>query len=256
MRAADETVLDSLVRRAHGIRVFGHRYHPYHAALDLGTVALIGFSAWFTARHPGLSFVRFLAAFLIAQAVYWLVRMARQRWLGMTSRSLIQDSVLILLPTFGTASWLLGNDLAASLDLAGLDLALGAAFIRVGCFLGGCCYGRPVRWGVAYREEFLRPVRGCRTYAPGPVPGKRVLPIQLLDSAVQALSFGVLMCWLLNDPRAQGRVLAGYFLIYGCWRLVGDFWREASARPRRAGLSEAQWASLVVVAAAVTALLA
>jgi prolipoprotein diacylglyceryltransferase len=142
----------------------------------------------------------------------------------------------------------MGNEIGASIDLAGLDLALGLAFIRLGCFLGGCCYGRPARWGVLYRSEQLTVVRGWRTFSCGPVPSGRVVPIQLFEAAFSASAFAVLVAWRTHVPSAQGRVLLAFMVAYGIWRFVSDFWRGTSVRPRWAGLSEAQWVSTAVAA--------
>ncbi|MBN8613919.1 MAG: prolipoprotein diacylglyceryl transferase [Deltaproteobacteria bacterium] len=241
--------LEAWVHASHRVRIAGRAYHPYFLATDLGTVAIAAFSAWFCAWRTELSFPAFLAAFLVMQASYFAVRALRARYLGMTSRSFLQDSVLVILPAFAIASVGLGNDILASLDLAALDLALGATFIRVGCFLGGCCYGRVARWGVAYPSRLLVPVRGCRTYTPGEMPAGRVIPIQLFESAFNACAFVALLAWS-REGAPSGHLLPGYLGAYGLWRLVSDFWRASSARPRRMGLSEAQWASLVVVVVA------
>lgn len=40
--------------------------------------------------------------------------------------------------------------LSMILDLAAPYLALGQAIGRIGCFLNGCCYGRPVAWGIYF----------------------------------------------------------------------------------------------------------
>lgn len=240
-------ILDACIVRAHRLSFGGRRYHPYFAATDAGTVAIVAFSAWFARARPGVGFWRFVLAFALMQLGYVGFRAVKRRLFGITSRSFLQDSVLFILPAFAAASVAVGNDLSASLDLAGLDLALGAAFIRVGCFVGGCCYGRAWKGGVLYPAALLTPVRGCRTYDPGDVPDGRVIPIQLAEAAFNAASFACLLVLAAND-RARGLILPLYLLGYGAWRFAADFLRTSSARPRRAGLSEAQWVSLVVVA--------
>lgn len=230
--------LDACVRASHRRAA----YHPYLVATDLGIAAMIALSAWFAARTEDLSFGRFVVAFAIMQAGYLGVRTLRRRLVGIASRSFLQDALLFILPMYLGASALLGNGLVSSLDLAGLELPLGVAFIRVGCFLGGCCYGVPARWGVLYDADVLVTARGCRTFTPGDRPSGRVVPMQLFEAAFNAVAFVALVAWA---PR--GRVLVLYLLAYGVWRFVSDFWRRASARPRRAGLSEAQWVSVGVV---------
>lgn len=69
------------------------------------------------------------------------------------------------------------------LDFFAPSLALAQAFGRIGCFLGGCCYGRPV-------EHF-----GVH-YPPGSLPYEELgdvalFPVQLLESASLFALFGL-----------------------------------------------------------------
>lgn len=62
------------------------------------------------------------------------------------------------------------------------SLALGQAIGRIGCFLGGCCYGMPCAWGVSYPEgSFPYSVYG----------GVPLFPVQLVEASVLFLLFGV-----------------------------------------------------------------
>jgi phosphatidylglycerol---prolipoprotein diacylglyceryl transferase len=247
--------LETLIRSSHSIRIFGRIYHPYHLSTDIGTITLLIFSVWWIRDRSQLNFLAFVGAFFIMQTVYLIVRLLKYRILGIAERSYIQDAIFILLPTYTLASFVLGNAIAPAMDLAALDLALGVAFIRVGCFLGGCCYGRPVAWGVKYQEVQLVTVRGCRTYTPSPLPLAPVIPMQLFESAFNLVLFIALLVWgLLAPEQANGKVLLVYFLAYGCWRFISDFWRDVSARPRRAGFSEAQWVSVIVVMVSISTL--
>jgi phosphatidylglycerol---prolipoprotein diacylglyceryl transferase len=249
------SLLDTCMRRAHCVRLFGRTYHPYHISNDVGIGAILLFSAWFAATQAGLTLLGFIVAFAAMQGSYVLARLIRWRISGNASRSFLQDTVLIVLPSFIAANLLVGNDLAPSLDLAGLDLALGLSFIRIGCFFGGCCYGRPARWGVLYTPEHLKDVRGCRNYTSGPVPHGRVIPIQLFESAVNAAMFAALLIWRMHSPSSRGRVLPAYLIGYAVWRFGSDFWRAVSVRPRWAGLSQAQWYAMAVCAVMVVALI-
>lgn len=243
---SDSRILDRAVERAHALRHLGPAYHPYHLATNLGIVALLVFSVSYAARRPGMSVAGFFGAFASMQVTYAVARVVKRRVFGIAARSFLQDAVLFVLPSFAAASVLFGNDLRASLDLAGLDLALGVTFIRLGCFFGGCCYGRVASWGVAYRPEHLVATPGCRSFTPGPLPPGRVIPMQLIESAFHATSTIVLTC-LSERGIFRGRLLAVYLLAYGTFRLIADRFRDVSARPRRAGLSEAQWVAMGVM---------
>ena len=92
-------------------------------------------------------------------------------------------------------------------------LALAQAFGRVGCFLGGCCYGRPsgCSIGVRFPEQSLP-----WTYY-GELP---LFPVQLIDSCWLLLVFIVLwrMC------RFENRI-AMYLILIGTGRFFVEYLR-------------------------------
>ncbi len=184
------------------------------------------------------------------QLVYAAARVVKLRVFGIAARSALQDMLLFVIPSFVGAIYFLGNSVKTSMDLFALDLALGLAIIRIGCFLGGCCYGISARWGIKYQPEYLVVVRGCRNFTCGPLPEKRVIPIQLYESAYCATVFAILWAILMTSSRLDGRVMPAFLGCYAIWRFITDFVRGISARPRRAGLSEAQWASMVAAVVA------
>lgn len=101
--------LTKLVHRSHKICFLGYAYHPYHIAMDVGTLTLLAFSYWWVYRQPQISFLAFFGAFLSMQAAYFTIRFLKQRIWGVTERSFIQDSILILLPTYKLVSLVFGN---------------------------------------------------------------------------------------------------------------------------------------------------
>ena len=91
------------------------------------------------------------------------------------------------------------------LDLAAPAVALGHAIGRIGCFLGGCCYG--VRLTEANSLYYL---------------GFRHAPTQLVES----LFCGILGAGLLVMPtKPTGRRAVVYLLAYGTGRFMLEFWR-------------------------------
>ncbi|MCG3176366.1 MAG: Prolipoprotein diacylglyceryl transferase [Candidatus Omnitrophica bacterium] len=111
-------------------------------------------------------------------------------------------------------------------------LALAHAIGRVGCFLNGCCYGRPAPdgWGVVY-------------------PGDDVtrVPVQLFESAALVVLSVYLVSRLRRDHGRDGRVFAGYLFFYALVRFSVEFMRGDQVT---AGfLSVPQWTSLVLAAA-------
>lgn len=107
-------------------------------------------------------------------------------------------------------------------------LALGHAVGRVGCFLGGCCWGRPaeVPWGVrfpvgsaVFRQEFAR----------GRLPGSALVtpplhPTQLYEAAGELALLGLLL-WLLGRRRYEGEVALAWVAGYAAVRAVVEGYR-------------------------------
>ena len=132
------------------------------------------------------------------------------------------------------ARWPIGQ----TLDCFVPTLALGQAIGRIGCFLNGCCYGKPTHapWGVRL--------------AWSDVPRH---PTQLLETAFTLLLAVVFTRWILvhrswTAPR-QGRVAAAYVLIYATWRFLIEFLRDDN--PIIAlHLNLPQWVSLALLAVA------
>lgn len=244
-------LLDYSVRKAHSLRWGAYRIHPYFLMCDLAVGAELTLAWVWSLWVPDFHFGRFVVAFVCMQAFYQLVYLPlKLRLLGERARSFLQDTLLVILPTFLLVSRGLGQSMSASLDLAGLALPLGLAFIRLGCFFGGCCYGQACSWGVWYEPELLVPVEGWRRYTPGPFPGQRVLPIQLLEAAYAFFLFIGLMLRSLLQGGPDGYALPYFLVLYSLYRLTTDTWRGHRHRPKKGRLSEAQWTCLFVVTVA------
>ena len=164
-------------------------------------------------------------------------------------RSYLQDGLMFLFPAFLFGSWVMGMSVPASADLLGLMLPLLFGFVRIGCFLGGCCFGIPWRYGVLYPENLFSDFKGCRRQTPNPNPGCRVLPIQLVESFVNFSLFFLLFLRLYITRELSGDTLPFYFISYGIYRFVSDLFRKVSIRPRRGPFSEAQIVSFFLILA-------
>jgi len=243
-------LLDRLIERAHMLRIGRRRLHPYFLLADLGLLVTVVFCALKAATDPEVRLVPFLAVLAGVYASYEgvFIRL-KAKFLGTRARSLLQDVLLFILPSFLTGFAVLGLSWRPHLDLLAQALPLFLAFVRVGCFLGGCCYGRPCRWGCLYPPHVHAPAPGgCRAFQPGPPPEGRVFPIQLLDSVTQLTLFLLLQLPAL-DAAFAGRRLLLYLVGYAAFRMVSDCWRKVSARPRIGPFSEAQVVSGLVVLA-------
>ena len=95
-------------------------------------------------------------------------------------------------------------------------LAVAHAFGRIGCFLNGCCYGKPTSLfiGLAYPQ--------------GSEPAQRygeaaLHPVQLYEAGENLLCAVLYFYLVRKAPR--GVPVAGYFIIYGVLRFVNEFAR-------------------------------
>jgi len=129
-----------------------------------------------------------------------------------------------------------GRQFLVTLDDAIPFAALAHAFGRIGCFLNGCCYGKPTdAW---YGMTFVT------TEEP-------VIPTQLLEAAGLILIFWVLRRIQLNRGdaliRAPGRLFALYLISYGSLRFGIEFLRGDQMH-WIAGLTLQQFISAALIA--------
>jgi phosphatidylglycerol:prolipoprotein diacylglycerol transferase len=103
-------------------------------------------------------------------------------------------------------------------DAVAPALGLGLFFTRIGCFLNGCCFGKPstLPWAMNFPDE-------CVAGA-SPVGGLALHPTQLYESI-----FGLALFFFLNNrlkkPGRLGSVFAQFLIFYGGFRFGIDFIR-------------------------------
>jgi hypothetical protein len=132
------------------------------------------------------------------------------------------------------------------LDVMGPMLGLIQAFGRLGCFMAGCCHGRPYRWGVCYGHVHAE--HGFEHE----LVGVRLFPIQTAESScLFVLAAGSAALVLLGAP--TGSALATYLVGYAAIRFALEFARGDDARSHFVGFSEAQWTAAIVMTATASA---
>ena len=153
-------------------------------------------------------------------------------------------------------------DVPVYLDLVIPQIALAQGFGRIGCFLAGCCYGKPTdsHFGVVFPVEAI---------APSGIP---LIPTQRISAAGDCLIFAILLLLsyfatdylkvrkgeeeLLDKDAVTKKLrlfqplsMSGmYLILYGIGRFAIEFLR---ADPRRTalGLTSNQYVSIVFVIA-------
>lgn len=117
------------------------------------------------------------------------------------------------------------------LDIVSVPIPLFHAIARVGCFLGGCCYGVESSTCISVRYTTL--VSGELTTA-------ERIPVQLIESAFNVLLFFYLLLQLLPDDWKERALLKKYLLLYSLGRFLLEFIRGDLHRGVLMGISFSQ----------------
>ena len=112
-------------------------------------------------------------------------------------------------------------------------------FGRIGCFLGGCCYGIPYDgiFAVTYPEASLPP------------SDVSLFPVQVVEAVCLMILFFVIL-----KVKEKYR-LEAYLLIYGILRFVLEYFRYDEERGSFLVFSTSQWVSILLVSIAIYRLL-
>jgi len=132
-------------------------------------------------------------------------------------------------------------DRAALADTAAPGVAFGILVGRVGCFLGGCCYGSEteVAWAVRFPSGAASELGAIH-------------PVQLYDATFGLLLLALLL-WRAPRRRFAGELFALLMVIYPAVRLVMELFRGDAERQLYLGgaLSTSQLISLAILPASV-----
>ncbi|MGA3295384.1 MAG: prolipoprotein diacylglyceryl transferase [Candidatus Acidiferrales bacterium] len=110
------------------------------------------------------------------------------------------------------------------LDVAAAPVALGHSIGRVGCFVAGCCYGKPTSlpWGVTFTSPIAERIAGTPLNV-------SLHPTQLYEAGAEFLNF-LLLIWLGSRQRFAGQLIGAYFILYGIERGAIEFLRADPGR--------------------------
>jgi len=126
-------------------------------------------------------------------------------------------------------------------DLFAAAIPVGHAFGRIGCFLGGCCYGMEV--GHDHPFCVIYPARTDGLSGVAAPPGVPLLAVPLIESAGNLVIAAIIILFQRFKPRT-GQSIALYGLLYGTQRFVLEFFRGDVVRGVYNGLSTSQYISL------------
>lgn len=146
----------------------------------------------------------------------------------------------LILATIAAAVYLKKHKLSIPkyMDLLGPSIGLGEFFTRIGCFLNGCCFGKPT-------DSFSGVVFPETSSAGYYYPDMHIHPSQLYNSFA-GLAIFVLLLYLERYRRFDGFTALLFFLLYSLGRFTIDFTRYYETDMKVWGLSQNQLLSLGV----------
>jgi phosphatidylglycerol:prolipoprotein diacylglycerol transferase len=134
-------------------------------------------------------------------------------------------------------------------DIAMPSIALGIAFARIGCYLNGCCFGKPCAGSFPLAQRFpLGSIPADHYLSHGatewPVP---IYPTQLISS-LNAFALFLVLSVLFRRRRFDGQVFCLFGIWYGISRFLIEFLRGDNDLTIFGAFTTWQLAGLVLVA--------
>ena len=207
--------------------LFGIKIYAYGLLIGLGIASGVGYITHKANKELGIGtdLINNLAVYLVIAAVlggkFLLFFENPDKYLNKPSL-LVSGSGFVfygsLLFCFGVLYWFIRKYKIAYkpfLDLIAITTCIIHAFGRLGCFIAGCCYGKPLDHfpAVTYTNPLSSAPLHCGLH-----------PTQLYESGAIILVLTVLL--LVKQKRAfQGQLFALYLLLYPIVRFVIEYFR-------------------------------
>ena len=121
------------------------------------------------------------------------------------------------------------------LDVMAFCIPLFHGFARIGCFLGGCCYGVECSLGFVYHNSLEPSANGVSRF-----------PVQLLEAGLEFVLFAVILI-LYRKKKLSGKLMYVYLLSYAVIRFLDEFLRGDKIRGFVGPLSTSQFISVLVL---------
>jgi prolipoprotein diacylglyceryl transferase len=228
----------------------GANIYSYPAMLYIGLLVGVFVGAW-VAQSTGLSADRFAIAITIllipalagSRLYFVLTRWELYRrepariWRRDEGGMAMYGGFILAVPLSFPLLRLLGLPFGGFWDAAALTILLGMAFTRIGCFLNGCCSGRP---SDAWFALMLPDHHGN---------WQRRIPTQLMEMAFALVLFGAALA-LRNVAPFPGATFCFVVAGYGAGRWVLESLREDETAGLDKTSMQATSALLVIAALA------
>ena len=204
-------------------------------------VIIVGATAFgFAMLFGGLLFV------FVTYPVSYILEQIRQGEFGIFFSGIVFYGALV----GGLAGGILGTKMAKC-SLSGMIrtvvpfIPLGHALGRIGCLMGGCCYGM----------EYTGPFAVYYPHSPLGLPADQgYFPVQPLE-AVLNVGICLFLVWYEKRVRRPMDLLMSYLGIYAVVRFVLEFFRGDLVRGLWNGFSTSQYISMALLAVSIVSLL-
>lgn len=128
-----------------------------------------------------------------------------------------------LIAAVGVGLWYMrrhGLPMWTTADLFAPGIALGHVIGRLGCFMAGCCFGRPtdLPWAVTFTSPLAAEIVGTPLHVP-------LHPTQLYESFAELVILVGLLVFEKRGRAFPGRTFWGYMVLYAITRFVIEGFR-------------------------------
>jgi len=121
------------------------------------------------------------------------------------------------------------------MNIYAVSVPLFHVFGRIGCFLGGCCYGIESDFGFTVHNNVYNP----------DINGVSRFPVSLLESALNLIVFFILL-YMFRKFGEKRSLIHLYFFLYSIVRFSTEFLRGDEIRGIWGPFSTSQWISLAL----------
>lgn len=231
-------------------KISGLTIYWYGVLITLGILAAITFS-WFRAKrygltHDDLTDLAFLVIivgifgarilYILTNLEYFIANPGQIFQLQMQGMAFL-GIVLFNIPAVLIFAKVRKINFWRMVDLAAPAIAIGYFFGRLGCFMGGCCYGPECSWGIKMQAVN---------------PDIAIFPTQLLNALVAVIIFVVLFFMSKNKSLKAGELFIYFIYLYAGLSFGTEFLRADAGHSPLFGtpFNSAQWADLAMLVAA------
>jgi len=207
------------------------RVNAYRFMGVIGYVAAVVVGGALAAiEHRSIAVLGILAA--IDALLFLLVAVLTQRLMNEEYIVYFHHEIAIIVTSIGILR-VMRAPLLPYLDVTTIGILVFLGFGRVGCLRVGCCYGKPVSFGVRYDASHVE------AGFPAELQDVTLLPVQALESAI-AFSVAAVGGLLVLHAR-PGIAMAWCVTAYGAARFFILEPLRGDPRPNWRGVSHAQW---------------